>query len=109
MDLAAVVIESRDLEQVAGRVDHAPRREVVERGAPQHGFLAAGVHRDVAADAGGVRRCGIDGEHEAVRLGSFHHAPGDDPRAAANASVPAASTPGNAAPRLHRATRASRC
>ena len=45
---------------------HAPRREVVERGAPQHGFLAAGVHRDVAADARRVGRRRIDREDEPV-------------------------------------------
>ena len=41
---------------LASGVDHAPRREVVERRAPQHRLLAAGVHRDVAADARGVGR-----------------------------------------------------
>ena len=33
----------------------------------KHGLLAAGVHRDVAADAGGVRRGRIDREHQAAR------------------------------------------
>ena len=64
VDLAEVVIEARDLEPVAVGVDHAPPREVVERGAPQHRLLAAGVHRDVAADARGVGRRRVDREHE---------------------------------------------
>ena len=48
--------------------------EVVERRAPQHRLLAAGVHRDVAADARRVRRRRIAREDEAGRLGGVHHA-----------------------------------
>ncbi len=48
--------------------------EVVERRAPQHGLLAAGVHRDVAADARGLGRGRVDREHEARALGRIGHA-----------------------------------
>ena len=51
VDLAEVVIEARHLEPVAFRIDHAPPGEIVDGRAPQHRFLAAGIHRNVAADA----------------------------------------------------------
>ena len=60
VDLAEVVVEPRDLEPLRLGRHHPPRQQVVERGAPQHGLLAAGVHRDVAADARGVGRRRID-------------------------------------------------
>ena len=78
VDPAAVVADARDFEPVAVRVDHAPPREVVERGAPQHGLLAARIHRDVAADDRCVGRRRIDGEHEARGMRSFLDAPRDD-------------------------------
>jgi len=64
VDLAQVVVDAGDVEPVAVRVDHAPRCQVVERRAPQDGLLAARVHRDVPADARGVGRGRVDGEHE---------------------------------------------
>ena len=74
VNLAAVVSEARDFEPVAVGIDHAPPGEIVDRGAPQHRLLAAGVHRDVAADAGSIRGSRIDGEHQARALGGFGHA-----------------------------------
>ena len=65
-------------------VDHAPGGEVVQRRAPQHGLLAAGVHGDVAADAGGVGRGRIDREHQPAGLRRLHHAPGHHAGAAAD-------------------------
>jgi hypothetical protein len=67
VDLAEVVVEAFDLQPVAVRRDHLPPGQVVERGAPQHGLLAAGVHGDVAADARGAGRGRVDGEHAAGR------------------------------------------
>ncbi len=58
----------------ASRRDHAPGHQVVQRRAPQHGLLAAGVHGDVAADAGGLGRGRVDREHEAGALGRVGHA-----------------------------------
>ncbi len=69
---------ARHFEPVALGVDHSPPGEVVERGAPQHGLLAAGVHRDVAADARRVERGRIDREHEPGALGGVGDAAGDD-------------------------------
>ena len=77
VDLAEVVVDARDLEPLGVGRHHPPRHEVVERGAPQHRLLAAGVHRDVAADARGVGGRRIDGEHEARGLGGVHHAARD--------------------------------
>ena len=51
VNLAAVMAEPCHFDPVAIRAHHAPPREVVERGAPQHGFLAARVHGDVATHA----------------------------------------------------------
>ena len=76
VDLAEVVVEARDLEPLGVGRHHPPRHEVVERRAPEHRLLAAGVHRDVAADARGVGRRRVDGEHEARGLGGVHHAAG---------------------------------
>ena len=78
VDPAAVVPDARHFEPVALRVDHAPPGEVVERGAPQHGLLAAGIHRDIAADDRCVGRRRIDCEDEARGMRSFLDAPSDD-------------------------------
>ena len=78
VDLAALV-----LVRVTSRlpsVDHPPP-QVVERGAPQHGLLAARVHCDVAADARCVERGRIDREHVAGRFRRLGHAARDDARA----------------------------
>ena len=56
-------------------IHHPPPDQVVERGAPEHRLLAAGVHRDVAADAGRVERGRIDGEHQAGLLCRLGHPP----------------------------------
>ena len=85
VNLAEIVIQPRDFEPVAVGVDHAPPRQIVDRRAPQHGLLAAGVHGDVAAHAGGIRRGGVDGEHEAGPLGRFGDALGDHARRRENA------------------------
>ena len=76
VDLAEVVLEALDLEPFALRRDHAPPHQVVDRRAPQHRLLAAGVHRDVAADARGVGRGRVDGEHQAGVVRKLHHALG---------------------------------
>ena len=78
MDLAEVVVEARHLEPLRVGRDHAPRGEVVERGAPEHRLLAAGVHRDVAADARRLGRGRIDREHVAGALGRLGDALRDD-------------------------------
>jgi len=54
VDLAQVVIQARDFQPLGLWRHHAPGHQVVQRRAPQHCFLAAGVHRDVAADARGL-------------------------------------------------------
>ena len=54
VDLAQVVADALDQHPLGIRRDHFPGSQVVDGRAPQHGLLAAGVHRDVAADAGRV-------------------------------------------------------
>ncbi len=51
VDLAEVVADARHFHDVAVDVDHLPPRQIVERRTPQHGLLAARVHRNIAADA----------------------------------------------------------
>ena len=80
VDLSQIVIEPRDLEPVGIGRDHAPRGEIIERRAPQHRLLATRVHGDVAADARGVRRRGIDREHEPSGFRRIHHSFGDHAR-----------------------------
>ncbi len=77
MDLAQIVVQARDFEPIALRIDHAPPRQIVNRGAPQHRLLASGVHGNVAADAGCVRGGRVDREYEAGAFGRFGHAFGD--------------------------------
>ena len=67
-----------DFDPFGVRRDHAPRHQVVQRGAPQHGLLAAGVHRHVAADGRGIGRGRVDREHQPGGIGRFHHPLGDD-------------------------------
>ena len=73
-----VVFQPRHLEPVAFGIDHPPPGEIVDRGAVQHGLLAAGVHRDIAANAGSVGRGRIDREHASGALGGLRHAPRHD-------------------------------
>ena len=84
VDLAHVVGQARDFEPVAVRIDHAPPGQIVQRGAPQHGLLAARVHGDVAAHAGRLGRGRIHREHEAGGLGGLGHALGHHAGAGVN-------------------------
>jgi len=77
VDLAEVVADPGHLEPLAVRVDHPPPDQVVQRRAPQHRLLAAGIHRDVAADARCVERGRIDREDEAGPLRDLGDAAGD--------------------------------
>ena len=54
VDLSEVVIQALDLQPVRIRRNHAPRHKIVQCRTPQHRFLATGVHRDIAADAGRI-------------------------------------------------------
>ena len=87
MNLAEVVIEARDIQPVAIRIHHAPAGEIVERGTPQHGLLAAGIHGDVTADAGGFGRCRIDRKYEACFFSGVGDALGDHTRTRVNRRI----------------------
>ncbi len=87
VDLAEVVADALDLQPLAVGRHHLPRGEVVERGAPQHGFLAARVHGDVAAYAGSVGGSRIAGEHQPGLVGAVHDAARDDADAGADGGV----------------------
>ena len=52
--LAQVVAEAFNVHPPGIGGDHAPAGKIVERCSPQYGFLAAGVHGDVTADARSV-------------------------------------------------------
>ena len=82
VDLAEIVVRSRDFQPFGIGRDHPPRDEIVERRPPQHRLLAAGVHRDVAADARGVGGRRVDGEDQPFGFRRLHHALGHDTRAA---------------------------
>ncbi len=77
VDLAQVVAEALHLQPVGVGRDHAPGHQVVQRRAPQHRLLAAGVHGHVAADGRGVLRGGIDREGVVGRLRALGDAAGD--------------------------------
>ena len=78
MDLSEVVVQALDFQPAGVRRDHAPGHQIIERRAPQHRLLAAGIHGDVAADGAGILRGGIDGETQALRFGAFRDLQGDD-------------------------------
>ena len=74
VNLAQVVVEPLDFHPQPVRRDHPPPREVVERSAPQHRFLAAGVHGDIAADARRIRRGRVARPHQPCCFGCLHGA-----------------------------------
>ena len=84
VDAAEVVVDALDADHAAVDVDHLPPGEVVDRRAPEGGFLAARVDGDVAADAAGVGRGGVDREDEACGGRGLLDAAGDAARAAFN-------------------------
>lgn len=87
VDLAEVMVEAIDFQPVAVRIDHLPPGQVVERGTPQHGFLAAGIHRHVAADAGGFSRSRINGKDTSCECCSFRYTGGDDTGAGTDGGI----------------------
>ena len=76
VDLAQVVSDPGDLHRTTVGVDHPPGGEVVDGRSPQHGLFAAGIHCDIAADAGGIGRGRIDREHQASGFRCLHHPTG---------------------------------
>ena len=74
VDLAEVVPQTRHFQPLGLRRHHAPARQIVQRGAPQNGFLAAGVHGNVAANAGGLGRRRVHGKNKTGALGRIRHA-----------------------------------
>ena len=87
VNLADVVIHAGDFEPLAVGGDHAPLHQIVERGAPQHRLLAAGVHGDVATNATGVGAGRVAGPDQPGVFGRFHRAPRDDARFAFDDAV----------------------
>ena len=73
MNLAQVVVQAGYLQPLGLGCDHAPTGQVVQRSAPQHGLFAAGVHGNVAADAGGLGRGRVNRKHMASALGGISH------------------------------------
>ena len=73
VDFAHVVVDTGHFQPGGVGCDHAPRGQVVQRRAPQHGFFATGIHRDVAAHARGLGRGRIDRKNKTGTLGGFRH------------------------------------
>ena len=84
VDFAEIVAHAFNFQPLPLRVHHFPPRQIVQRGAPQHGFFAARVHGDIAADARSIRRSGVHRKHPTRRVRRFFHAPRNHARAAAN-------------------------
>ena len=82
MDLAHVVTDALDLQPLRIRRHHAPAGQVVQSGAPEHGFFTPCVHGDVAAYAGGLGRGRVHRKHKPGALSRIGHALRDDARLA---------------------------
>ena len=80
MDLAHVVVDAGHLQPLGLRCHHAPAGQVVQRGAPQHGFFAPGIHGDVAANTRRLSRGGVHREHKTAPLRRVGHALRDHTR-----------------------------
>ena len=76
VDLAQVVVQSGDFQPLRIGRHHAPAGQVVQRRAPEHRLFTARIHGDIAANAGGLDRGGIDREHKTAALGRIGHALG---------------------------------
>ena len=84
VNLAQIMIEPLDFEPGRIRRHHAPGGEVIQRRTPQHGLLAAGVHRHVTADTGGIGRRRVDREFQARLVRRLHDAARHDAGATAD-------------------------
>jgi len=74
VNLAEVVVQAGDFQPLGLGRDHAPGSQVVQRRAPENGLLAAGIHRDVAAYAGGLGRGRVDRKDVPATFGRIGHA-----------------------------------
>ena len=77
VDLAQVVVKASDLEPAAIGVNHPPPVEVVQCGPPEHRLFATRIHRDIAANAGGFSRGGVDRKDETGGVGRIRDPFGD--------------------------------
>ena len=73
MDLAQVVVQARHFQPLCVGRDHAPAGQVVEGSAPQHGFFTASIHGNVAANATGFSRRGVNRKDPASVLCGISH------------------------------------
>ena len=76
VNLAEVVIQARDFQPLSVWRHHAPGHQIVQGRAPEHGLLAARVHGDIAAYAGGLDGGRVHGKHETAALGRIGHSLG---------------------------------
>ena len=74
MDLAHAVAHAGHFQPFSLRRHHAPAGQVVECGTPQHGLLAACIHGNIAAHAGGLGRGRVYGENKTTPLSGIGHA-----------------------------------
>ena len=84
MDFAHIVIQTRDLQPIAFRIDHRPARQIIQRRTPKHRLFTARVHRHIAADAGRIRAGRVHRKHQARTLGRLSHAARHRARAGQN-------------------------
>src|SRR5690625_893726 len=68
------MVDAGYFQPVALWIYHAPPGQIIQRSSPQHGFFAASVHGNVAADAGGISRGGVNGKDVARCLGRLGNA-----------------------------------
>ena len=81
------MIDSHHFQPVAVRCHHAPRQQIVQRRSPKHRFFATGIHRDIAANTGRIRRRRITGKYQTGIICHIHNAPSHYTRTGINGCV----------------------
>ena len=74
VNLAQVVVQTRDFQPLCVGRHHAPRHEIVQRRTPENGFLATRIHGDIATDARCLDGSGIHRKDKTASLGRIGHA-----------------------------------
>ena len=77
MNLAHVVVDAGNFQPFGLRCDHAPRRQVIKCSTPEHSFFTTGIHGNIATNARGLGRGGVNRKHKTTALSRIRHTLGN--------------------------------